>query len=201
MTAEHWDSVYEQRGVDGVSWYQPVATTSLELIDALDVPRDAAVIDVGGGASPLAAGLVERGFTNVSVVDISKAALDTARERLGSEAPVTWLHDDVLAWQPDRRFDLWHDRAVFHFLTGADDRARYLAVLGSAIRPGGAVVLATFAPEGPEYCSGLPVVRYSARQLADVLGEEFRAVHVRREEHTTPAGAVQVFTWMAGRIG
>jgi trans-aconitate methyltransferase len=200
----HWDTVYEQRGAEGVSWYQPVASTSLELIDALDVPRDAAVVDVGGGASPLTAGLVERGFTDVSVLDVSKSALDTARERLGPESPVTWLHEDVLGWRPHRRFDLWHDRAVFHFLTDADDRARYLAVLGSAIRPGGAVVLATFAPDGPEYCSGLPVARHSARQLADalgsVVGRDFRAVHVRREEHTTPAGAVQVFTWVAGRM-
>ncbi|MQA84434.1 MAG: methyltransferase domain-containing protein [Streptosporangiales bacterium] len=199
--ALHWDTVYESRGTEGVSWYQPAASVSLELIDVLDVPRHTAVVDVGGGASRLADGLVERGFTDISVLDVSKSALDAARGRLDPDAPVTWLHEDVLDWRPGRRFGLWHDRAVFHFLTEPEHQAGYLAVLRSAIRPGGAVVLATFAPDGPEYCSGLPVARYSARQLAETLGEDFRTVGVRREEHTTPTGAVQAFTWVAGRIG
>ncbi|MGH3756832.1 class I SAM-dependent methyltransferase [Actinophytocola sp.] len=205
----HWDAVYEQRGAEGVSWYQPVASTSLALIEALGVARDAAVVDVGGGASSLAGGLVDRGFTDVSVLDISKCALDAARERLGpgreDPGPVTWLHQDLLDWRPRNRFGLWHDRAVCHFLTDAADRARYLAVLRAAVQPGGAVVLATFAPDGPEYCSGLPVARYSAEQLADVLGSvagrDFRTVRVEREEHVSPSGAVQAFTWVAGRLG
>jgi SAM-dependent methyltransferase len=183
-----------------VSWYQPVPVVSLELIDTLEVRRDAAVLDVGGGGSHLADELVARGFTDLTVVDLSEAALDATRGRLPADAPVRCVQVDVLEWTPDRRFELWHDRAVFHFLVDERDRRRYLGAVRDALSPGGAVVVGTFAPDGPPTCSGLPVDRYSPDELAAELGEPFEVVAVRREEHVTPRGVVQPFTWVAGRL-
>jgi 2-polyprenyl-3-methyl-5-hydroxy-6-metoxy-1,4-benzoquinol methylase len=172
----------------------------MELIEMLGVSTDDAVIDVGGGASLLVDSLIGRGWSDVTVLDISHTALEAARERLGSDAPVTWLDQDLLTWSPERHYGLWHDRAVFHFLVDAAERETYLRVLRAAVAPGGSVILATFASDGPEYCSGLPVVRYSAEDLATILaGTDFEVVESRCEEHTTPGGAVQPFTWVAGR--
>lgn len=198
--ARHWDAAYTARGVQGASWYQAEASFSLELIDALGVTPDAAVVDVGGGASVFAERLAARGFRDVSVLDVSAEALAEARRRAGEGAPIRWLREDLLTWRPERLFDVWHDRAVFHFLVAPADRDRYLATLRAALQPGGAVLLATFAADGPEKCSGLPTARYAASELAAVLGPEFELVEARREEHVTPAGAVQPFTWIAGRI-
>ena len=195
----HWDEVYLTRGIHGVSWFQPVPAVSLELIDVLGTERSSAVIDVGGGASTLVDHLIERGFTDVSVLDISDAALTEARTRVGPRAPVAWIHDDILAWKPTRRYGLWHDRAVFHFLTEADDQRHYVDTLLSSVDEGGGVVLATFAPDGPESCSGLPVARRDADELMDVLGRSFELTSVRRELHTTPHGVIQPFTWVAAR--
>ncbi|MGZ4372208.1 MAG: class I SAM-dependent methyltransferase [Gaiellaceae bacterium] len=195
-----WDSVYDARGASGVSWYQAVPSVSLELIESLHVPRDAAVIDIGGGASFLADSLVELGYSDVTVLDVSASALEQGRRRLGDDARTSRLHEDLLSWHPLRRYDVWHDRAVFHFLVKAGDRERYFRTLLSAVRPGGVVMLATFAPDGPDHCSGLPVARYSAEDLAEVIGDAFEPVHVRREEHITPQGVIQPFTWVAGRI-
>jgi trans-aconitate methyltransferase len=183
-----------------VSWYQDAPSLSLKLIEALGIGHDAAVIDVGGGASVLAEHLVARGFVDVSVLDISAAALAEARRGLGDAAPVSWLHEDLLAWRPERRFDLWHDRAVFHFLVTSDDRSKYLQTLHSAIGVEGFIVLATFAPDGPEFCSGLPVACYSVADLAHLLGAGFELLETRREEHITPQGVMQPFTWVAGRM-
>jgi ubiquinone/menaquinone biosynthesis C-methylase UbiE len=199
--ARFWDSAYASRGVQSVSWYQDTPIVSLELIEALGIGRDAAVVDIGGGASVLVDRLVEQGFVDVSVLDVSADALAEARRRLGDAAPVSWLHEDLRVWRPERRFDLWHDRAVFHFLVTCDDRDRYLQTLRSAIKTNGAVVLATFAADGPEFCSGLPVARYSSADLAHLLGNRFELLETRQEEHTTPAGVMQPFTWVAGRIG
>jgi SAM-dependent methyltransferase len=196
--ADHWEAAYETRGATEVSWFQTVPVVSLELIETLGVSQDAAVIDIGGGASSLVDHLVEQGFSDLSVLDISGTALGVARQRLGAGAPVSWLHQDLLSWRPSGRFDLWHDRAVFHFLVG-EDRDAYLEVLRCGIAPGGALIMATFAEDGPEYCSGLPVARYSTIELGSVLGEGFAVVETRREVHTTPAGATQPFTWVAAR--
>jgi hypothetical protein len=182
-----------------VSWFQPTPTISLELIGNLELPRDAAVVDVGGGASSLVDRLVDQGFRDLSVLDVSRAALQATRHRLGGDYPVTFLERDVLEWHPERRFHLWHDRAAFHFLVDSADRDRYLATLRSAIQPDGFVIIATFASDGPEFCSGLPVVRYSAESLGSVLGPDYVVVATRREEHTTPGGGVQPFTWVAAR--
>jgi len=195
---QHWDAAYEGRGSTGVSWYQPTPKISIELVELLKVSEDAAVIDIGGGASLFVDALVARGFRDLSVLDVSKLALETVGQRLGS-APVSLLHEDLLAWSPQRRFGLWHDRAVFHFLVQESDQELYLEVLRSALLPGGGVIMATFASDGPEFCSGLPVARYSSTQLAKVLGVGFEVVDERREEHVTPAGATQRFTWIAAR--
>jgi SAM-dependent methyltransferase len=196
----HWDSAYEERGAEGVSWYQTVPQASLDLVKALGVPNTAAVVDIGGGTSLLASFLVERGFTDVSVLDISGSALGASKRRMGEAVHVRMLQADVLAWRPARRYDLWHDRAMFHFLVTEDERDAYVRTLRSAIAPLGFVILATFAPDGPPTCSGLPVVRYSDDGLAQVLGDTFDVLETRREEHTTPRGALQPFTWLAGRF-
>jgi SAM-dependent methyltransferase len=198
--SQHWDAAYEMCGATGVSWFQPVATVSVELIERLGTPKDASLIDIGGGASLLVDTLIGRGFSDLTVLDVSKSALNAVRERLGPTNSVALLHEDLLDWKPERRFDLWHDRAVFHFLVEGDDREKYLRTLRSALRPGGAVVMATFALDGPEYCSGLPVARYSCADLAEILGSDFVIVEQLREEHFTPAGAIQPFTWMAARF-
>lgn len=167
--ARHWDEVYERRGALGVSWFQPTPAVSLELIGTLEIPRDAAVIDIGGGASSLVDRLVDQGFRDLSVLDVSGTALEATRRRLGGDVPIAFLERDVLEWRPERQFHLWHDRATFHFLVDRAERDKYLATMRSAIRPGGYVIIATFATDGPEYCSGLPVARYSADSLVSVL--------------------------------
>ena len=172
---------------------------SLELIERLAVPSDAAVLDVGAGASTLVDHLLERGFTDVSVLDISEAALEGGRRRVGAATGVKWLHEDLLSWRPARRYGLWHDRAVFHFLTEAADRDRYLSSLKAGIEPGGGLIMATFAEDGPEYCSGLPVVRYGATELLELVGSGFRLIETRRELHVTPGSVTQPFTWVAAR--
>jgi hypothetical protein len=198
--AGHWDGVYSSSRVQGASWYQETPAVSLELLDALDVGRDVAVVDVGGGASTLVDHLLARGFTDLSVLDVSADAIAEARRRVGHDVAVDWLHEDVLVWRPRRRFGLWHDRALFHFLIDSGDRDAYVRTLRSALEDGGFVVLATFASDGPPTCSGLPVVRYSVEQLVEALGVGFEPVQTRREEHVTPRGAVQPFTWVAGRM-
>jgi hypothetical protein len=198
--ARHWDSAYSRRGVRGVSWYQDAPSVSLELIEALGVGKKAGVVDVGGGASTLVDHLVEQGYSDVTVLDVSAVALSEALRRLGADAPVTWLQDDVLLWRPQRHFGLWHDRAVFHFLVLPEDRETYLRTLRAAIAPEGYVVLGAFAPDAPEQCSGLPVSRYSAEGIAELLGSGFELLETRREEHITPRGVVQPFAWVAGRM-
>jgi trans-aconitate methyltransferase len=197
--AQHWESAYTARGVEGVSWYEPSPAQSLKLVEALDVMRDARVIDVGGGASRLVDELAGGGFTDLTVLDISASALEKVRERL-HDPRIRLLRADLLEWEPPREYDLWHDRAVFHFLVDDADRQRYLATLRRAVARGGAVVIATFAPDGPEVCSGLPVRRYSAEELVALLGDDFELQRDFREQHTTPHGLRQPFTWIAGRI-
>jgi hypothetical protein len=168
------------------------------MIRALGIDHTTPIIDVGGGASSLVDHLVADGFSDVSVLDLSETALTEGRRRLGTANAVTWLHEDVLTWRPARRFGLWHDRAVFHFLSDEGDRARYLTTIAEALEKGSGIVIATFADDGPEQCSGLPVSRYSVEALVRVLGGRFTLVDSRRELHTTPGGAVQPFAWVAG---
>ncbi len=198
--AGHWDSAYVTRGTDGVSWYQADPLVSLELVARLGIRSDAAVIDVGGGGSLFADRLVGQGFSNITVLDISGRALADGRRRLGDAAPVSRIQQDVLTWSPTRRYDLWHDRALLHFLTTKADRDAYLRALSSAITPGGLVIVAAFSPDGPAQCSGLPVRRYSTQNLTELLGEQFEPLESLGEEHRTPGGGLQSFIWLAGRM-
>lgn len=196
--AQHWDAIYQADPGHTGSWFQSGPEVSLRMLNAADVGPADSVVDVGGGESRLVDRLVERGFRDLSVLDVSAAALQTTRHRLGSTAPrVQWLVQDVLTWQPTRRYDVWHDRAVFHFLTTDSARASYRSVLETAMNPGGHVVIGTFAADGPEQCSRLPVARYSPEALAAQFDNRFRVLTTEREDHHTPAGTVQPFTWIA----
>lgn len=198
--AGHWDHIYDAAGADGVSWYQPHPAMPLVLIDEVRPGRDEPVLDVGGGASLLVDRLLRRGYTDLTVLDVSRQALELARQRLGESAGrVRWEHADLLTWSPGRRFALWHDRAVFHFLTDPADRATYRELAGIAVAPGGHLILGTFAADGPDSCSGLPVARYDPDALGAQFRPAFTPVASRREHHRTPAGADQPFTWLALR--
>jgi 2-polyprenyl-3-methyl-5-hydroxy-6-metoxy-1,4-benzoquinol methylase len=198
--SRHWNEVYDTKGAKQVSWFQPDPTVSLELIDGLRLDRTEPVIDIGGGASTLVDRLLERGHTDVTVLDVSAHALGLAQRRLSDRAQqVHWETADLLQWTAPRRFALWHDRAVFHFLTDPDDRAHYRELATTSVIPGGYLILATFAADGPEQCSGLAVARYRADELADTLGAGFTTVKTRREHHHTPTGAAQPFTWLLMR--
>jgi Methyltransferase domain len=199
MSAGVWERVHAGRDPTTVSWYQAVPAVSLELLDALGILQTAALIDVGAGASTLVDHLLARGFDDVTVLDVSRSALAEARRRVGDDPRVTWLQEDLLAWSPQRRFGLWHDRAVYHFLVDDEARERYRTTLAASLVPGAAVIVATFAADGPEVCSGLPTRRYSPEELASAFGPGFRLVTTRREEHRTPGGVVQPFTWVALR--
>ena len=193
----HWERVYETKPAKSVSWYQEHATRSLEMIRRTDASRDAALIDVGGGASTLVDDLLDAGYSDVSVLDLSGAALSVAKARLGDRAGgVRWLVGDVTKLDlPVHRYDIWHDRAVFHFLTTPEERQAYIACVLRAVKPGGSVIVATFAEDGPEQCSGLPVMRYSADGLHAEFGAPFSLLSQEREEHRTPFGSVQKFVY------
>ncbi|MBX4906287.1 MULTISPECIES: class I SAM-dependent methyltransferase [Rhizobium] len=195
-TREHWDEVYRTKGADSVSWYQPTPEPSLKAIDALQLPATASLIDVGGGASSLVDRLIERGWSDLTVLDIAAPALDVAKVRLGDDAMrVTWLVADVTVWRSGRYYDVWHDRAVFHFLTAPEQRLAYRHALEAGTAPGSVVIFATFAPDGPERCSGLPVQRYDAAALEAEFSTAFTLERDWREEHTTPGGGRQSFQW------
>lgn len=197
----HWEDVHAARPAAERSWFEPVPLLSLALIEETAVTRDARIIDVGGGTSLLVDELVERGFRDLSVLDISAAALDEARARLGAEraGQVRWIHADITTADLPGPFDLWHDRAVFHFLADAGDRRAYVAALAGALRPHGHAIIATFAEDGPTTCSGLPVVRYSPATLAAELGHEFIQVDTRQDMHRTPGGTTQHFVYVLFR--
>jgi len=196
----HWNDAWTSRNPETVSWYQERPEPSLGLIKAVSAPSDA-IVDVGGGASELAGALVAEGRTNVAVLDVSGAALDALRTRLGeAKERVRTIEGDVLEHRfRDGQFAVWHDRAVFHFLTAPLDRARYRSQVELAVRPGGHVIVGTFAADGPTKCSGLPVERYDASVLVGELGPNFRLVESIRHEHHTPSGAIQPFTFVVAR--
>ncbi|NNE47724.1 MAG: class I SAM-dependent methyltransferase [Rhodothermales bacterium] len=190
----HWNRVYSTRSAEELSWFQEHPAVSIELIELASLGPSAAVIDVGGGDSLLVDWLLERGYEDLTVLDVSLAALERARRRLGNKGTsVDWVECDVTRWQPERVHDLWHDRAVFHFLTDAADRQRYIEVMERALRPGGRAIVATFSLEGPPKCSGLDVQRYSVETLAEELGGSFRLEGSREQLHQTPAGKSQAF--------
>ena len=198
----HWERIYGTKQPDEMSWFQREATISLALIRRVAPQITARIIDVGGGASTLVDGLVAAGYRGVTVLDLSRSALELARRRLGAAAPdVTWIEADVLSADlPPSHFDVWHDRAVFHFLTSAADRAKYIEQVRMCVKLGAYVLVATFADDGPTRCSGLPVARYSADALHHEFGSTFRLVESVREEHVTPSGAKQAFVYCLCRI-
>lgn len=193
---EHWTRVYETKKPEEVSWYQPSAEVSLALVAESGVPSTAAVVDVGAGASTFVDGLLDRGFSDVTLLDLASPALEATRARLGARAAaITTVVGDVTAWSPPKSYGLWHDRAVFHFLVDPAQRAAYREVLGKALAPGGTAIVATFAADGPEKCSGLPVQRYSIEALAEELSPVLELVSSRAQVHTTPWGSSQSFVY------
>lgn len=192
----HWDERYRTVGPEAVSWYESEPRLSLAMLELGGLAPHRSVIDIGGGASSLAGRLVDRGIDDVTVLDISTAALDLARASLDDPGAVAWITGDITEWTPTRTWDLWHDRAVFHFLIDPMQRDAYRARLDRALAPGGSVCVATFAEDGPEQCSGLDVVRYAPDALLRELGPALRPIASGRYLHTTPSGGVQPFSWV-----
>lgn len=203
MERNHWESIYRAKPAWEVSWYQREATISRCLIQRVTPELDSPIIDVGGGASTLVDGLLDAGYRAVTVLDLAPSALAVAQERLGEHAGrVTWLASDVLTTPlPAASYAVWHDRAVFHFLTNPKDRMRYVAQARRAVRPGGHVIVASFALEGPARCSGLEVVRYSPEKMHAEFGQGFRLLDSVREDHHTPSGVTQAFAYCLCRVG
>ncbi|HSD71365.1 MAG TPA: class I SAM-dependent methyltransferase [Thermoanaerobaculia bacterium] len=199
----HWERVYSTKAPDAVSWYQEHAESSIRLIHATGAPKDAAIIDVGGGASTLVDDLLTEGYSRLCVLDVSGTALAAAKKRIGTRAPdVRWIEADITKVDlPPLEYDVWHDRAVFHFLTSVEDRAAYVRAVSRSVKPDGHVIVATFAEDGPVECSGLPVARYSPEHLHSEFGESFVLVSHEKEEHHTPAGKVQRFVYCYCRKG
>lgn len=193
----HWEQIYTTRRSDSVGWYAPHLATSLAWITNLDLAPQAPIIDVGGGASTLVDDLLAAGHSDITVLDIAEQALSTLKDRLGDKAGrVTWLTGDITAIQlPIAQYALWHDRAVFHFLTLPEQQQAYREQLLSALRPGGHLLIGTFAPEAPAQCSGLPVQRYSVEQLSETLGTGFELQRQRKEMHVTPGGVEQMYLY------
>ncbi len=193
----HWERVYETKKPDAVSWYQPHLLRSIETIRATGLPLTCAILDIGGGASTLAEDLLDAGYSNISVLDISQRAVDEARRRLGTGAgSIRWIVSDLFETDlPKGSCDVWHDRALFHFLLREEDRARYCERMQNTLRSGGFAIIATFGPDGPLSCSGLPTVRYSPEALALTIGPSFILLSHQPEEHHTPSNAVQQFIY------
>ena len=201
-TQEHWDQIYRTKAPDQVSWYSPHLSASLQLIERASCSRDAAIIDIGGGESTLVDDLLARGYENITVLDIAQTAIDANKKRLGTKAErVHWLVADItkVKLEPSS-LDVWHDRAVFHFLTESNERAAYVRQVGQALRSGGHVIIGTFGLEGPVRCSGLDVVRYDAASLHDEFGRRFRLVESMKQLHKTPFGTTQQFLYCYCRL-
>ena len=197
QSKDHWEKLYTTKPADAVSWFQEHAENSLRLIQETGVATNATIIDIGGGASTLVDDLLAKGYSNLCVLDLSAAAMLVAQKRLGAQAKqVKWLEADITKIElPVHAFDVWHDRAVFHFLTSPKDRNAYVQAVLHAVKPGGHVIVATFAEDGPLQCSGLPVKRYNKDELHAEFGEEFTLTQHGKESHHTPFGTVQQFTY------
>ena len=198
----HWERIHTEKAPDAVSWFRPHLEKSLALIELVTPDRSSSIIDVGGGESTLVDDLLARGYEDITVLDISQAAIDANRKRLGAASKrVTWLVADISRVEPDPSvYDVWHDRAVFHFLTSANDRAAYVRQVARAVRHGGHVIVSTFGPEGPMKCSGLDVVRYDAESLHREFGVHFQLLESSKELHQTPFGTVQQFLYCHCRV-
>jgi 2-polyprenyl-3-methyl-5-hydroxy-6-metoxy-1,4-benzoquinol methylase len=198
----HWEKVYATKAPESVSWYRAHLETSLALIERATVARSSSIIDIGGGESTLVDDLLLRGYKNLTVLDVSRTAIEVTKRRLGSAAKqVRWLVGDIFEIELEpHAYDLWHDRAVFHFLTTAERRLAYVRQVTSAVKPGGHVIVSTFGPEGPTKCSGLEVMRYDAESLHGEFGGRFRLVQSSKELHQTPIGTAQQFLYCYCRL-
>jgi ubiquinone/menaquinone biosynthesis C-methylase UbiE len=199
---QHWDTVYSTKGPDHVSWFRPHLDRSLAFLDAAKIGQVAGVIDVGGGASTFVDDLLDRGYSNITVLDLSEAALESARDRLGERASrVQWICADVTEIRlPERAYDFWHDRAVFHFLRDPLQRSRYVEAVRRSLKPSGHIVVATFGPHGPEKCSGLEVLRFTPEALHAEFGADFARIASTTEMHRTPWGSEQEFVYCYCRL-
>lgn len=190
----HWENIYQTSGERKVSWFQENPAPSLELIALTGATPSSAIVDIGGGASRLVDSLLAQGYRDITVLDLSPSSLAAAQERLGKDAGrIKWIVADVTTWQPSHRYDIWHDRAAFHFLNSEEEQAAYVACLRQALKVGGHAIIGTFALDGPEQCSGLPVTRHSAETIGALLGPGFKVVDSRRHQHITPWQSVQNF--------
>ena len=191
---EHWEKLYSTKELQEVSWYQPTPQASLDFIAGFNLPKDAAIIDIGGGDSFLTDRLLEAGFTNITVLDISEAAIDRAKQRLGDKAGlVKWIVSDITEFNPTGLYDFWHDRATFHFLTTKEEAERYIDIAAKAISKNGKMLIGTFSESGPEQCSGLPVKQYTEETLVSLINKWFQKVRCIHIDHTTPFNTVQNF--------
>ncbi len=197
---EHWENIYETKKFTEVSWYQPKPEVSLNYISEAGLGKDAAIIDVGGGDSFLVDFLLSNGYTNITVLDISEKALKKAKARLGEKASeVKWVVADAAGFEPKNKFDIWHDRAAFHFLTDEEDITKYLKTLEKAVNSGGYVILGTFSDKGPKKCSGIEITQYSGEEMIKLLSPAFQLVGCENIDHTTPTGSIQNFTFCRWR--
>ena len=194
-SSQYWDTRYSDIGWRDVSWFQETPEPSFTTIKHAASSKDDAIVDVGGGASLLVDALISEGFTNVTVVDLSEQAINTARERVNNPN-ATFIATDVRKWQPSQSFDVWHDRAAYHFLTQSSDQQQYWNLVREHLKPGGSLIIATFAEDGPEMCSGLPIQRYSPDELIAAMGEGFEVLETMRHTHVTPSGGEQKFVWI-----
>lgn len=191
---QHWESIYEKKSLMEVSWYEPIPETSLSFIEECYLLKDAAIIDIGGGDSFFSEGLLKEGYTNLSVLDISGKSIQRAKERLGKNAnKIHWVESDILDFKPAQQYDVWHDRAAFHFLTHREDQKRYIQIVHHALRDNGYLLLAPFSDAGPDKCSGLPVQQYSEESMEKLLNPYFKKVKCIRQEHATPFNTMQSF--------
>lgn len=192
--SEHWENIYTTKKLEEVSWYQPIPTTSLEIINSFHLPKTAKIIDVGGGDSFLVDNLLENGFTDITVLDVSQNALLRAKERLGEKAnAVKWILTDAAAFNPPEKYDLWHDRAAFHFLIRKDEIASYVNAAQNGVAENGKMIIATFSEEGPEKCSGIEIKQYGENTLPQMFEAHFDNLNCKTVNHPTPSGKVQNF--------
>ena len=195
-TKEHWEKIYETKEETDFSWFQPYPKTSIEFINLFELPKNAKIIDIGGGDSHLVDALIELGYTNISVLDISAKAIERAKKRLGDKAKtVQWIVSDVTEFETSEQFDFWHDRAAFHFLTSEVQIAQYLAIVAKSIKPNGHLLLGTFSEKGPRKCSGLEIKQYTEASMSSLFEKDFRRIKCVEENHPTPFNTIQSFVF------
>jgi ubiquinone/menaquinone biosynthesis C-methylase UbiE len=197
---QHWDTIYQTKAENEVSWYQTYPSTSMRMIDSLGFPKDATIIDIGGGDSRLAEALLDKGYTNIHVLDISESAILRAKERLGEKASrIHWIVSDVTEFKPSLKYDCWHDRAAFHFLTSEEKINKYISLVNKAVMNDGALIISTFSEKGPLRCSGLEIHQYSDDSLKERFKGYFRPIECFYEDHITPSQSIQNFVFCSWR--